>query len=224
MKQRPTGTVARLLASNPVAIAIPMIIGFYWRRLINAYMAKALNAPGIYLGPGCRVLGARFITLGRGVYAPRNLWLQAVTAYHSQFFTPSIAIGDHTCFGESAHISAIEKIVIGKYGLIGGKSYIADHNHGMYNGENQSRPEEPPADRVLGGGGPVIIGDNVWIGDNSVILGPATIGSGCIIGANSIVRGVIPPNCIVAGAPARIIKTFNPQTGRWERAQAQVAS
>jgi lipopolysaccharide O-acetyltransferase len=216
--QRPTGAVARLFASNPVAIAIPMIIERLWRQLVNALMARALHAPGIHLGPGCRVIGGRYITLGRGIFANRNLWLQAVTAYRSQSFTPSITIGDYVGFSESVHISAIEEIVIGNHVLFGSKIYVSDHNHGIYSGEHQSRPEESPLDRELGGGGPVTIGDKVWIGDNAVILGPATIGSGAVIGANSLVRGVVPPNCIVAGTPARIIKTFNPQSGRWERA------
>ena len=61
----------------------------------------------------------------------------------------------------------------------------------------------------------MIIGDNVWIGDNSVILGPASIGNGAIIGANSLVRGEVPSNSIVAGTPARVVKRFNPQKTSW---------
>jgi lipopolysaccharide O-acetyltransferase len=64
----------------------------------------------------------------------------------------------------------------------------------------------------------VVIGENVWIGDNSVIIGPATIGTGAIVGANSVVRGVVPSNTIVVGAPAQPIKIFNSITGSWEKA------
>ena len=63
----------------------------------------------------------------------------------------------------------------------------------------------------------MIIQDNVWIGDNVVIVGPVTIGRGSIIGANSVVRGDIPDRTIAAGAPARAIKKFNDATGQWER-------
>jgi len=44
-----------------------------------------------------------------------------------------------------------------------------------------------------------------------------TIGKGAIVGANSVVRGVVPANTIVAGAPARPIKIFNSSTGSWDK-------
>jgi acetyltransferase-like isoleucine patch superfamily enzyme len=138
--------------------------------------------------------------------------------YREQRFHPQITIGDRVCFSDGVHISSIESVMIGSHCLFGSRKYVADHNHGIYKGGQQSRPEEPPAHRLLGGGGPVIIGENVWIGDNSVILGPATIGNGAIIGANSVVRGVVPANTIVAGAPARPIKIFNAKMGSWDKA------
>ena len=51
-----------------------------------------------------------------------------------------------------------------------------------------------------------IIGDNVDIGSNSVILGAITIGDGAVIGAGSVVVKSVPAGCVVAGNPAKIIK------------------
>lgn len=203
---------------NPAGVAICLIAERIWRRMISALMAKSLKAPGLFLGSGCRVHGGRYISIGQGMFAYRNLWLQAIAVYRAQSFAPVITIGDHVSFSDSVHISAIEKIVIGNHVLFGSKVYVSDHNHGIYRGDRQSRPEEPPADRTLGGGGPVTLGDRVWIGDNSLIVGPASVGSGAIIGANSLVRGVVPQNCMVAGSPARVIKVFNSATGCWEKA------
>ena len=62
----------------------------------------------------------------------------------------------------------------------------------------------------------MIIGDDVWIGDNAVIVGPVTIGRGSIIGANSVVRRNIPERTMAAGAPSRAIKRFSESTGQWE--------
>lgn len=50
------------------------------------------------------------------------------------------------------------------------------------------------------------IGDNVTFGANAVVIGDIEIGDGTVIGANSVVTKSTPPNCIVAGVPARIIK------------------
>ncbi|HET7891801.1 MAG TPA: DapH/DapD/GlmU-related protein [Candidatus Sulfotelmatobacter sp.] len=181
-------------------------------------MARLLGAPALYLGPGCRVLGGRRITFGKNVYAERNLWLEAVTSYRSQQFHPEINIGDSVSFSDGVHISAINSIVIGSHCLFGSKSYVSDHNHGIYRGDQQSSPDEPPVQRALGGGGPVVIEENVFVGENAVILGPATLGRGAIIGANSVVRGIVPANTIVAGAPAKPIKIFNSKTGTWDKA------
>lgn len=54
---------------------------------------------------------------------------------------------------------------------------------------------------------PVHIGDHVWIGSKSIILKGVTVGNGSIVAAGSVVTKNVPDNVIVAGNPARIIKT-----------------
>lgn len=51
------------------------------------------------------------------------------------------------------------------------------------------------------------IGDNVYIGAGVKILGPVTIGDNCVIGAGAVVLTDIPANSVVAGVPAKVIKT-----------------
>ncbi|MED2785254.1 serine acetyltransferase [Bacillus thuringiensis] len=58
-----------------------------------------------------------------------------------------------------------------------------------------------------GHGGPPIIGDNVYIGPGARLLGSFRIGNNVIIGANAVVISEVPNNCIVAGVPAKIIRT-----------------
>jgi acetyltransferase-like isoleucine patch superfamily enzyme len=54
--------------------------------------------------------------------------------------------------------------------------------------------------------GPITIGNNVWIGINVTIIGPAVIGDNVVIGANSLVMGILEPNTVYAGSPAKQIR------------------
>ena len=54
---------------------------------------------------------------------------------------------------------------------------------------------------------PIMIQDNVWIGMNATILKGVTIGSGSVVAAGAVVTKDVPPHCLVAGVPARVIKT-----------------
>lgn len=58
---------------------------------------------------------------------------------------------------------------------------------------------------------PVVIGSNVWIGSNASILPGVTIGDNAIIAAGSVVTRNIPKNTIVAGVPARTLRTISPK-------------
>lgn len=60
--------------------------------------------------------------------------------------------------------------------------------------------------RKLCSKGVITIGDNVWVGENAMILGGVTIGDGAIIAANAVVTKDVPCATIVAGIPAQIIK------------------
>lgn len=57
---------------------------------------------------------------------------------------------------------------------------------------------------------PVTIGDYVWIGMNCLILKGVTIGEGAIIGAGSVVTRDVPPFCLAAGSPARVLRSLQP--------------
>jgi acetyltransferase-like isoleucine patch superfamily enzyme len=57
--------------------------------------------------------------------------------------------------------------------------------------------------------GTIKIGNNCFIGMNSLILPNTTIGNNCIVGAGSVVRGKIPDNSVVSGNPAKVIRTMD---------------
>ena len=127
-----------------------------------------------------------------------------------------LTFGDNIEVNDYVHIGAVESVVIGNNVLIASKVFISDHNHGSYSGELHSSPELKPSERHIVSS-PIIIEDNVWIGEFVSILPGVTIGKGSIIGANSVVSKSIPPNCIAVGIPAKIIKEFNFTTNKWEK-------
>lgn len=57
---------------------------------------------------------------------------------------------------------------------------------------------------------PVVLEDNVWIGDGAIVCKGVTVGENTVIGAGSVVASDIPPNAIAAGNPARVIKPLDP--------------
>lgn len=129
----------------------------------------------------------------------------------------TLSIGENARIGDCVHINADEKVTIGDNVLIASKVFISDASHGIYKGRNQSSPYSNPSLRETITA-PVVIGDNVWIGENVVILSGSKIGNGCVIGANTLVNGgEFPDNTIIVGSPARIIKKYNEETQEWEK-------
>lgn len=121
-------------------------------------------------------------------------------------YNPHIIIGNNCHIGEYTHITAINSIIIGDGVLTGRYVYISDNNHGNTDIDSLHLA---PLERELCSKGPVIIEDNVWIGDKVAILSGVTIGKGSIIAANAVVTKDVPPYSIVGGIPAKIIKTYN---------------
>jgi acetyltransferase-like isoleucine patch superfamily enzyme len=178
-------------------------------------LALYLRAPGLNLGSDCELSGLRFVQFGRDVRARGGLWIEAVSGYQGDVFTPSIVIGDRVRFSRGVHIAALGTVRLGNDVLFGSNVLVSDHNHGAYAGAAQTNPDQPPVSRPLRSPGAVLIEDNVWIGDNAVILAPAHIGFGAVIGANSVVRGDVPAGSLAAGAPSRVLKLYDRAQGLW---------
>ena len=80
----------------------------------------------------------------------------------------------------------------------------------------------PPIRRQLTAGQAVIIENNVWLGDNVVVMPGVTIGHGSIIGSLSVVTHDVPPECIAVGSPARVIKYWNDARQMWENVNQKI--
>lgn len=152
-----------------------------------------------------KLTGGDYIEIGSNFFCGKNLRLEAIDNYNNTKYTPVIKIGDNVNIQDFCHIGAINKIEIGNNVLVASKVLITDHFHGK---SNKSELLIPPVLRNLYSKGPVVIEDNVWIGEGVTILSGVKIGQNSIIGSNSVVTSNIPPFSIAVGSPAKIIKSF----------------
>ena len=147
--------------------------------------------------------GMQYISVGKNTQFERGVILTAWKRENTSKNTPSITIGDNCNINEFNHITACRQITIGDNLLTGRYVYISDNSHGS------SKYEElllHPHKRPLHVKGPVVIGNNVWICEHACILSGVTIGDGAIIAANAVVTHDVPPYCIAAGIPAKVVK------------------
>jgi lipopolysaccharide O-acetyltransferase len=180
----------------------------------NRLIARTLRVKKIKIGPRAYLRGLSSVDMGEDCQAGAGLWLEAVTQYNDQTFSPRITIGDHARISNFVHIAATNRVEIGDNVLMGSKVVITDHNHGQYSNGHCS-PHIAPSLRPLDHDRRVVIGRNVWLGDGVVVTPGATIGDGCVIGANSVVVGDIAPFTIAAGVPARPRRVFTFDTDEW---------
>ena len=177
-------------------------IYFYIMTKLTMYQARFIRRP-IYIRGAKSLVGCNGLTTGR------------FCRFDLEGTKPTLFIGDNCEMGDMTHIVAHEKVVIGHNVLLASKCFISDTSHGLYKGEIQDGPEKPPNKRNLVTK-PVKIGNNVWIGENVVILAGAEIGDGCIIGANAVVNSVIDKNCIVVNDNF-ILKQYDTAQKEWIR-------
>ncbi|QKF81101.1 acyltransferase [Halarcobacter ebronensis] len=130
--------------------------------------------------------------------------------YHLNMYTPvklyadregaKIIIKENTRIHGSC-IHSYEYIEIGRNCLIAANCQIFDGSgHDLYVDNPQNRIN------TEGNSKPIIIGDNCWIGANSIILPGSRLGNNCVVSAGSIVRGIFVDNSLISGNPAKIVK------------------
>jgi len=155
---------------------------------------------GVSVGPGVEwPLGnLRNLRLGDRVSLGKRGW----------FYLPlnnrqaAIRIGAGTAIGNDFVITANQSIEIGSHCLLSYRVSVMDHSH-------VAGPGIDPVTSGLTAGQPVVIGDKCFIGCNVAIMPGVRLGPNCVVGANSVVTQSFDAGSIIAGAPARLLRTIS---------------
>ena len=149
--------------------------------------------------------------------------------YQNVVKAPNVQIGDYTYYDDAQDPTAFEqknilfnyaefgdKLVIGKFCQIasGTKFIMGPANHRISSVSTYPfhvfggawRDNTPPHLSQLPRKGDIVVGNDVWLGRESVVMPGVSIGDGAIVGAYSVVTRDVPPYGVVGGNPARLIK------------------
>lgn len=155
------------------------------------------------IGPGYSIIGCHLenVVVGNKVQIGSNAWIQTVPLVgHPK---PVVIIEDNVSIGRNATISAAMQISIGKDCLFSYGVSLLDHNHAF---------EDVTLSPLLQGidePAEVVVGEDCFIGAHSFILKGVVLGKHCVVGANSVVASSFPPFSVIAGSPARRIRSLD---------------
>jgi maltose O-acetyltransferase len=157
-----------------------LVIGFIPPLVGNRLRTKILRLAGVAIGPGTTI-GGTLSVHGGGRPARR------------------IQIGANCWINDSCVLDASAAITIGNNVALGQGVMILTNTHEL-------GPSEYRAGPLVGL--PVVVGDGAWIGARTTVLPGVTIGPGAIVAAGAVVNKPVAANTMVAGVPARVVRTL----------------
>jgi len=120
-----------------------------------------------------------------------------------------VRIGDGTYIGRHLYLTAMDRVTIGAGCVLSDYVYITDLAHGL-DPHGAFLLHQP-----LESKGPVEIGDGCFLGFRASILPGVTLGAHCVVGTNAVVTRSFPAYTMLAGVPARAIKTYSLEQKQW---------
>lgn len=173
----------------------------YGKNLILKGMPIIYNKKGAILKLGNDItINSSFLSNLVGLYGRTIIVTRTLEA--------KILIGNRVGIS-GATIYARKGIYIGDNTQIGGNVKILDNDFHPINKEEriQQINEENPGDMTeIIPAKEIHIGNNCFIGCNSIILKGTVLGDGCVVGAGAVVAGKFDDNCVIAGNPASMIR------------------
>ena len=158
-----------------------------------------------------QIYGASRIFIADDVRIEKGAVLYAVRNYSGSNYEGHIIIGRGTFLNRYFNASSAVGIEIGEDVAFGSNVFLCDFDH-SYTNPRAGRIASPLVIK-----GPIKIGDRCWLGANVYVASGVELGEGCVVGANSVVTRSFPANTVLAGAPAKAIRQWNPETAQWQR-------
>jgi acetyltransferase-like isoleucine patch superfamily enzyme len=153
---------------------------------------------------------ASHVKIGDSVLLDRDVWINIPVIPNTG--EPAIVFDEGCKVGRRCVISARNKIHFERDVVFAPSVLVMDHNHAFED------VNVPIKDQGITVGGTIRIEEGCWIGFGAAIVcgkGELVIGRNSVIGANAVVSRSIPPNSVVTGNPARVVKQFDPARGEW---------
>jgi acetyltransferase-like isoleucine patch superfamily enzyme len=166
---------------------------------------RRLQTDGLcFICPGVKVEIGRRATLRIGRWA----WIGH--GCKLRVHEGEVSIGAKTVVGQECTISAYQRVSIGRECIVADRVMLIDFDHGVTEVERPIRVQGIYKRDVS-------VGHNVWIGYGACVLRGVSIGENSVIGTSAVVTRSFPANSVLAGVPARVIRTrAAPEWMHWE--------
>lgn len=183
--------------------------GRLWPLFFLFYRSKFMHlGKGARIAHPTRIMGSQYIWIGDNTEIDQYCEIHA-DPVEPNSLQPVIRIGNGCSIQPFNRIGARKYVEIQDNVLLASNIYISDSTHPF---ENVTMPIIFQPFKTVGS---VILETGCWIGDGVKILGNVRIGKNSVIGANSVVNSDIPAYSVAVGAPARVIKQWEPTEQRW---------
>ena len=175
------------------------------RGLIFNIQKGSLRYSRLRISENVRITNKDRVQFGDNVNVGRNVDIFPVGGKYPS----KIIVGNNVNIGDYNRFASCDTIQIDDDVLFAAYVHITDHSH-EFRDVNQSIVNQGIFSK-----GPVKIGKGSWLGYRSEILSGVTIGEHCVIAAGAVVTRNIPPYCVAAGIPAKVIKKYDFDKKEW---------
>jgi acetyltransferase-like isoleucine patch superfamily enzyme len=183
------------------------------KKVINRLMTSSPR--GISSGVGVsvqrpfRVYNSECIRIGDRTQIRGNALIQPICEYRGVRYTPSVEIGDDVYIGSNLYLACIGKIIIGDGSVLSEHVFLNDATHGF------DPAAGPIMQQKLSSKGGISIGKHCFLGLRVAVLPGVTLGDHCVVGINSVVNRSFPAYSMVAGSPAKLVRTYSVEQRQW---------